>query len=54
MEMALNIQEKAFTIQKKLHEIVKSEESEAFCLSKLLNSRQKWVAGVLTGIATRL
>ena len=44
LEMALNIYEKGFTLQKP-YQFAKSEKYEPFCVSNLLFWHQKWVAG---------
>ena len=45
LDMALNIHEKGFTP----YQFAKNEKYEAFCVSKLLFWRQKWVAGARQG-----
>ena len=46
--MALNMQKRDLQFQKP-YQIVKSEQNEKFCASKLLIWRQKWTAGVRHG-----
>ena len=48
LEMALNIHENGFTIQKP-YQFAKTEKYGPFCVSKLLFWRQKWVAGARHG-----
>ena len=48
LEMALNIYEKGFTLQKP-YQFAKSEKYEPFCVSNLLFWHQKWVTGARHG-----